>query len=159
MTYQNGKLVWFWGGEFSNFYKCTFEENDIIYNCSEQYFMAKKALLFNDMEMYDKIMKSNNPKQQKGHGRKVKKFNEDIWNSACEEIMFNGNLLKYTQNEDLKNLLLATENKEIVEASPYDKIWGVGIGPKDERIQDKNSWNGQNKLGICLMKIRDQLKN
>ena len=81
------------------------------------------------------------------NGRKVKNFTEDIWNSACEEIMFNGNILKYYQNEDLKNLHLATENKEIVEASPYEKI------------QDKNSWNGQNKLGICLMKVRDQLKN
>ena len=72
MTYQNEELVWFWGGEFSNFYKCTFEENDIMYNCSEQYFMAKKALLFNDMEMYDKIMKSNNPKNKKDTEEKLK---------------------------------------------------------------------------------------
>ena len=128
-TYSNDRYVWFYNGPFSNFYQCKIVENTIEYNCTEQYFMAKKALLFNDPVMYQKIIQSNN---QKAYGRKVKNFVTETWNNECEKIMYNANLLKYTQNTDLKDILLATCNKEIAEASPYDTIWGVGLGPKNK---------------------------
>ena len=84
-TYTNENMVWFWQGPFSNFYPCEFSENGINYNCSEQFFMAKKALLFNDNEMYQKIMRTNKPKLQKLYGRKVRNFDERIWNLECEK--------------------------------------------------------------------------
>ena len=114
-TYSNENMVWFWQGPFSNFYPCEFSENGINYNCSEQFFMAKKALLFNDNEMYQKIMRTNKPKLQKLYGRKVRNFDERIWNLECEKIMYDANLCKYLQNEYLKKLLFQTENKKLVE--------------------------------------------
>ena len=157
-TYSNDNMVWFWQGPFSNFHSCEFTEDGLRYNCSEQYFMAKKALLFKDIEMYNKIMSTNNPKSQKSYGRKVKNFDDKIWYLECEKIMYNANLLKYSQNEELQKLLLQTENKELVEASPYDKIWGVGLGPRDKNIIDKNKWKGLNKLGKVLIKVRYNIK-
>ena len=71
--------------------------------------------------------------------------------------MYDANLYKYLQNEYLKKLLFQTENKILVEASPYDKIWGVGLGPTDKKIIDKNKWKGLNKLGKILMKVRENI--
>ena len=157
MTHQNDSMVWFWYGPISNFWPCKFTENGIEYNCSEQYFMAQKAKLFNDTYTENEIMKVHSPKFQKRLGRTVDNFNQSVWDSNCEEIMIRANRLKYSQNPELKQLLVNTGNKEIVEASPYDKIWGIGLNPYDPNVEDKTKWKGENKLGKCLMVVRDEL--
>ena len=158
---MNEEFTFFWHGPFSQWYMRDFIVKDVTYNCAEQYMMAHKARLFGDDDMYAQIMTSSNPKDQKRLGRQVRNYREEIWGTYdgyARITVRDANMAKFTQHTDLRAKLLGTTGT-LVEASPYDKIWGVGIGPKDERIQDKNSWNGQNKLGICLMKIRDQLKN
>jgi ribA/ribD-fused uncharacterized protein len=146
MTHQNDSMVWFWYGPMSNFWPCKFTENGIEYNCSEQYFMAHKAKLFNDTYTENEIMKVNSPKFQKRLGRTVANFNQSVWDSNCEVIMIRANRLKYSQNPELKQMLVNTGNKEIVEASPYDP-----------NVEYKTKWKGENKLGKCLMVVRDEL--
>lgn len=117
-------FVFFWGGTFSQWYPSKFTINNIEYNCAEQYMMAKKALLFRDKESYNKIMNSKDPSYQKQIGRKVKNFDVDKWNSKCREYVYEANYAKFTQNPKMLEELLSTGDKEIVEASPEDKIWG-----------------------------------
>ena len=119
--------------------------------------MAEKARIFEDNEILEKIMKSDNPKQIKDLGRKVKNFNEVVWSKVRDNIIKNGNLAKFLQNENLKKFLLQTENVVIVEASPYDKIWGIGISVDDKAINNPLHWKGQNLLGFALMEVRDEL--
>ena len=105
----------------------------------------------------NEIMKVHSPKFQKRLGRTVANFNQSVWDSNCEVIMIRANRLKYSQNPELKQRLVNTGNKEIVEASPYDKIWGIGLNPYDPNVEDKTKWKGENKLGKCLMIVRDEL--
>lgn len=149
----------FYGGIFSQFFPCTFTEMGVFYNCAEQYMMAQKALLFDDIKTYDKIMSLANPYKIKALGRLVKNFNQEIWDKHKEDIVFNGNLLKFSQNKKLCKQLLATGDKEIVEASPTDTIWGIGLAETDPDIYDKSKWRGTNLLGKAIMKVRDVLKD
>lgn len=149
----------FYGGIYSQFFPCTFTEMGVSYNSAEQYMMAQKALLFNDIKTYDKIMSLSNPYKIKALGRLVKNFNQEIWDKHKEDIVFNGNLLKFSQNKELCKQLLATGNKEIVEASPTDTIWGIGLAETDPDIYDKSKWRGTNLLGKAIMKVRDVLKD
>lgn len=149
----------FYGGIFSQFFPCTFTERGVTYNSAEQYMMAQKALLFDDIKTYDKIMSLSNPSKIKALGRLVKNFNQEIWDKHKEYIVFNGNLLKFSQNKKLCKQLLATGDKEIVEASPTDTIWGIGLAETDPDIYDKSKWRGTNLLGKAIMKVRDVLKN
>ena len=149
----------FYGGIYSQFFPCTFSEDGIQYTCAEQYMMAKKALLFNDIKTYDKIMSLSNPYKIKALGRLVKNFDQEMWDKHKEDIVFNGNLLKFSQNKKLCKQLLATGDKEIVEASPTDTIWGIGLAKTDPAIYNKDNWKGTNLLGKAIMKVRDVLKN
>lgn len=149
----------FYGGIFSQFFPCTFTEMGVTYNSAEQYMMAQKALLFDDIQTYDKIMSLANPYKIKALGRLVKNFNQEIWDKHKEDIVFNGNLLKFSQNKKLCKQLLATGDKEIVEASPTDTIWGIGLAETDPDIYDKSKWRGTNLLGKAIMKVRDVLKD
>ena len=149
----------FYGGIFSQFFPCTFTEMGVTYNSAEQYMMAQKALLFDDIKTYDKIMSLSNPSKIKALGRLVKNFNQEIWDKHKEDIVFNGNLLKFSQNKKLCKQLLATGDKEIVEASPTDTIWGIGLAETDPDIYDKSKWRGTNLLGKAIMKVRDVLKD
>lgn len=149
----------FYGGIYSQFFPCTFLEDGIRYTCAEQYMMAKKALLFNDMDSYNEILSLANPYKIKALGRRVKNFDQKIWDEYKEDIVFKGNLLKFSQNQALCKELLATENKEIVEASPTDIIWGIGLAETDPDIYDKSKWRGTNLLGKAIMKVRDVLKD
>ncbi|EMS72087.1 NADAR family protein [Ruminiclostridium cellobioparum] len=162
------EYVFFWGHQpskdgsitkscFSQWWKSDFIINIDKYCCMEQYMMAEKARLFQDTEVLKKIMDSTDPKQIKELGRKVKNFKDDIWEKKRYSIILNGNYAKFTQNEDIKQFLLQTKNKVLVEASPYDKIWGIGMIADDEKVENPFEWKGQNLLGFALMEVRDEI--
>lgn len=130
----------------------------IEYQCAEQYMMAEKARTFGDEENLQKILSVNDPKKQKQWGRSVKDYDDQVWRQIRFDVVVKGNYAKFSQNEDLKKQLLATEDKIIVEASPYDTIWGIGLGKNDKRCLDENQWRGQNLLGKAIMKVRNMLR-
>ena len=119
--------------------------------------MAEKAKLFGDTKSRKKILKSNSPRDHKRLGRGVQDFDKGKWNSVAREIVFVGNMAKFSQNEDLKKELLATGNKTLVEASPYDKIWGIGMSKDDPNATKPGNWRGKNWLGEVLMRVRKEL--
>jgi hypothetical protein len=119
--------------------------------------MWEKAVFFGDMDIAELIMKTPSPNQNKKLGRIVKNFNADVWLSAGYEIMVAVNLAKFSQNLILKDVLLSTEDKIIVEASPYDTIWGIGLYHEDDRVLDEKNWKGMNLLGKALMEVRKKL--
>jgi ribA/ribD-fused uncharacterized protein len=152
-------FVFFWNGIYSQWYPSKFIIAGITYGSCEQYMMAQKALYFKDMEAYEAIMVSTNPKEQKALGRGVKNFDTKSWNSVCREFVYQGNLAKFSQLPHFKSSLLATEDRELVEASPYDKIWGIGMGVEHRNIEDKSKWQGTNWLGEAIMRVRETLNN
>jgi ribA/ribD-fused uncharacterized protein len=152
------KYTFFYSGPFSQWAKTPFMDVDqIVYNTAEQYMMAKKALLFHDTETYQKIMNTKDPKEQKQLGRQVKDFNERMWNVYSILIVTDGNILKFSQNHKEKELLLNTKGTILVEASPYDKVWGIGLKDDDPQAQFMNLWQGENRLGFILTHVRDLL--
>jgi ribA/ribD-fused uncharacterized protein len=118
--------------------------------------MYQKAMLFNDQDIAKQILTANTPAAVKQLGRRVDNFDEDQWKTHSSDIVRKGNLLKFTQNPELKALLLATGDKILVEASPYDKIWGIGK-TEANAMANKDSW-GLNLLGLALIEVRDQLR-
>jgi ribA/ribD-fused uncharacterized protein len=137
-------------------------ENGLIFNCTEQYFMYYKALTFSDgndinNNIATKILLTSDPFEIKRLGREVNDYDDAVWGNIRYNVMLRGNLLKYSQNHDILIKLLSTGNKTLVEASPTDKIWGVGLAEKDPLILDSNNWQGQNLLGKCLMDVRTRL--
>ena len=155
---MTGRIVAFWGernenGEFSNFYRSRFKYKGLIFDYSEIAFMWEKAMLFKDREVADKIMLAKYPKDAKYLGRQVRNYDDKIWSEKRYEIMVSVLKEKFNQNLYLKNKLRKTGNSTLVEASPYDKIWGVGVDYK--YALNPNNWIGQNLLGKALMEVRD----
>ncbi len=138
----------------SNFYISEFTVDGIKYTCNEQYIMAQKALLFKDTENFEIILSCVKPYDMKQAGRRVKNFNDTTWLKHRNKILQDGLIAKFTQNKILLNKLKSTGNKILVEASPYDKIYGVGLGENDPKILDENNWRGENLLGYTLMNVR-----
>ncbi len=168
--YNQGKLfsyMFFWGhtekdGELtkaclSQWYDCKFTENGITYHTAEQYMMSQKAKLFRDEEIFESIMQADNPGEYKKLGRKIRNFDSEIWNKNKFSIVVNGNMLKFSQNEKLKDFLLSTGGRVLVEASPYDCIWGIGKSMSDKNIENPLTWKGENLLGFALMEVRERL--
>jgi ribA/ribD-fused uncharacterized protein len=142
---------------FSQWYRCAFTVGGVTFNCAEQYMMHGKALLFGDRGVAAQILASTQPRQHKALGRKVTPFDAAAWNREREAIVLAGNRAKFTQNAEILELLLATRGTTLVEASPYDKIWGIGLAASDPRAQDAATWKGQNLLGKILTTLRDEL--
>lgn len=155
---EKEEFAFFWGGSFSQWAKSKFVIDGVEFNTCEQYMMYKKALMFHDYDAAKKIMATSNPKEQKAIGRRVKGFNREHWETYCREIVYDANVAKFTQNEDMREELMATGNKEFCEASPMDKIWGVGMAEDNPLIQDKANWQGTNWLGEALTKVRSHLR-
>ncbi len=153
------KYVFFFGGICSQWVSSKFTIDGITYNCAEQYMMAQKALFFKDKEQLQKIMNTDNPRDQKYYGRQVKNFDYKKWSDVSRKIVYKGNIAKFTQNPNMLDELLSYGNREIVEASPTDKIWGIGLAVDDPKIHDKNEWQGTNWLGEIMMKVRKDLKD
>lgn len=142
----------------SNWYDCYFYVSGIKYFTTEQYMMASKALLFNDLNIYQQIFQAHTPQEFKNLGKQVNNYNDDVWNLHKDRIMIEGLYAKFSQNVELKDFLLSTEDKILVEASPYDKIWGIALDEDDDRVTDPSQWQGENHLGFALMTVRDLLR-
>jgi ribA/ribD-fused uncharacterized protein len=99
-------------------------------------------------------MITKGPKEQKALGRSVKGFDKNKWEAVCREIVYEANYAKFTQNTVMKSELLRSGDRELVEASPYDNIWGIGMSESDKDILDKSKWKGTNWLGEAIMKVR-----
>jgi len=138
-------------------WKSDFVIDGITYNCAEQYMMSQKALLFGDKATYDKIMLEDDPAKMKKLGRKVANYDIDIWDKHKYEVVVRGNYAKFSQNDILKRFLVETGNAVLVEASPYDTVWGVGLKQSDKDIRNPNLWRGTNLLGFAIMEVRDSL--
>jgi ribA/ribD-fused uncharacterized protein len=159
--YEDRDTIYFKSGPYSQWYlDAPFRDCDgVEYNCNEQYMMAKKAETFDDKETLNLIMATKEPKEQKKLGRSVKNFNEVKWNEVADHVVYNANLLKFTQNDDMYNMLMKTNDKLIVECSPYDSIWGNGLNITDTlKMPDMDKWPGTNRLGKAIMRVRETLQ-
>ncbi|KAK3089230.1 hypothetical protein FSP39_001965 [Pinctada imbricata] len=139
---KESDFEYFWQSysPFSQWYKATMTIDGTEYNCAEQYMMQQKALLMEDIENAGLIMALDEPREQKSVGREVKNWDQDLWNDNCWAIVRKGNL-----------------EKILVEASPYDKVWGIGLKADDWKAHNRAYWKGENRLGYILTEVRDQL--
>jgi len=158
MKQDEDNFYFFWGGPFSQWARFEMEIDGVAYCTCEQFMMAQKAIYFRDMEVYDQIMKSDSPKEQKALGRKVKDFNKDKWEKVARLIVYKGNYAKFTQYPHLRDKLIETGDKIMAEVNPYDRIWGIGLSGDDERALDIDTWRGTNWLGEEIMKVRKILR-
>lgn len=171
--------VFFWGGPFSNWFSSAFpgaaalkemfpllaaegvshpaEDSPLTrklashrFLCGEQWMMAVKAWLFSDAVRLDLILKSGNPKEQKALGRDVAPFDPGIWDRASIAVVAAGSIARFAANPSLCSKLLATRGLALVEGSPNDRTWGVGLRWDSPAIEDPRNWRGQNKLGAAL---------
>ena len=134
-----------------------FSKLEKSYNCVEQYLMFQKAWLFKDEETAERIMASEDPKEQKRLGYRVNGLRKDVWESNRDRIMKVSLEAKFEQSEPCRSFLKGTQKTRLVEANPDDRYWGAGLGLRDKDIWNHNKWKGQNKLGDMLMEIREKL--
>ncbi len=162
------KFLFFWGHTpaadgsisqacLSQWWQCHFQIEGVEYSCAEQFMMAEKARMFGDEEMLLKIMEAVYPKEMKAYGRAVQGFDKDAWEKACYDIVKRGNLAKFSQNQELLDFLLGTGKRILVEASPRDRIWGIGMGRSNPDVENPLKWRGTNLLGFALTEVRDRL--
>lgn len=155
---EKEQFAFFWGGSFSQWAKSIFVIDGVTFTHCEQYMMYKKALMFHDYEIAQKVMEADHPREQKALGRQVKNFDKKLWETYCREIVYDGNMAKFTQNPTMLEELMFTGDKVIVEASPQDSIWGIGLAAGDPLAQDRRTWKGTNWLGEAIQRVRDELK-
>ncbi len=163
------KYVFFWGHQekgsdvtkscFSQWYERKFEEDGNEFITAEHYMMYHKAKLFGDREASERILLASNPGEAKAIGREVLGFNQSLWDDKRFEVVVNANLAKFSQDYEMQEFLLQTGNRVLVEASPVDKIWGIGLAQDNPASENPNTWKGLNLLGFALMEVRDLLTN
>ncbi|MDQ1234625.1 ribA/ribD-fused uncharacterized protein [Paenibacillus sp. SORGH_AS306] len=142
---------------FSQWYPASFILEGQQFTSAEQYMMYGKAQLFGDREIARRVIEAPHPRQQKALGRQVQRFDNDLWNQEAKNIVYRGNHAKFTQNPELLLVLLATAGHTLVEASPTDRIWGIGLAEDDPRIHQRATWRGTNWLGEVLTQLREDL--
>jgi hypothetical protein len=150
------KHTFFWNDEFSNWHPSEFTVQGMTFNCGEQWMMYGKAKLFGDDEAAALIMNSKDPREIKKLGKTVKNFDLEEWTNMSHELVKLGLREKYMQNEPLYLLLMSTGDTTLVEASPYDKIWGIGMSEDHPDVNDESKWQGENRLGVVLTELRDE---
>lgn len=168
---ENSKYTFFWKNKspFSQWYGCWMDNgaakydgafiiDGITYLTGEHYMMCGKAKLFGDMEMHAKILETNHPKDVKAMGRLVKNFDLSVWEANCKQIVYDGNYAKFSQNAHLYRQLMDTGDTKLIEASPYDKIWGIGLDEEAAKKIPEEQWPGVNYLGEVLTKLREDFK-
>lgn len=166
-NYSKDDFVFFWGhidrdGRsakccLSQWYGRPFVVDGKCYCCMEQYLMAEKARLFGDVETEAEIMSETGPMVIKKLGRRVKDYDDAVWTAVRQQVSVRGNYEKFSQNKDLKNYLLSTASRILVEASPKDAIWGIGLDEFSDDAVIPARWKGENLLGFALMAVRDMI--
>jgi ribA/ribD-fused uncharacterized protein len=164
------KYLMFWGhqpppggsgvgrGCLSQWWPVTFTDGGVTYASAEHYMMRAKALLFGDAETARRIEAAPHPGAAKALGREVRGFDEQRWAQRRFDIVVGANLAKFGQHPELREFLLATGERVIVEASPRDRVWGIGLAAGDDRAQSPDQWLGLNLLGFALMETRRKLR-
>jgi ribA/ribD-fused uncharacterized protein len=143
----------------SQWYESAFKVGEDVFRTAEHYMMFRKALLFEDAATAEAILQARTPNEAKSLGRKVKKFDQAVWLAHREEIVFTGNVAKFSQKKALRTFLLDTGSLILVEASPVDAIWGIGLAEADPNARLPAAWPGLNLLGFALVKVREQLRS
>ena len=160
------KTMLFWHGPLSQWWYSPFTIDGLGYNCAEQYMMVQKARLFGDVETAAKIMAAGGthisqqdftkfPRMQKDLGRQVHNFDPVGWNAVARDVVARASLAKFSQDDELMACLLHTRGYTLVEASPYDQVWGIGLSDKADEAYNPMTWEGKNWLGQVLTELRD----
>jgi ribA/ribD-fused uncharacterized protein len=143
---------------FSQWWPAAFSVNGVRYPTAEHFMMAEKAQLFGDNNVRALILKAGSPKEAKQLGRQVRDFDEQVWVEARFRFVVAGNVAKFSQNPELGNYLLGTRDRVLVEASPSDRIWGIGLAADSAQAMNPEQWLGLNLLGFALMEVRQRLR-
>lgn len=162
------KYLFFWGhtGQpggavgkecFSQWYPAAFTVHGDTYATAEHYMMAEKARLFGDEATRSAILQATHPNEAKKLGRLVANFDAVQWDATRFSIVVQGNMAKFAQHPALREFLLQTNSRVLVEASPVDSIWGIGLAQDSPHASNPNEWHGLNLLGFALMEVRNQL--
>ena len=144
-------------GFLSNWYLSEFVIDDIKFSSMEQYMMFQKAKYFHDEIIAKEILETDDVSIIKQLGRKVSNYNESYWNGIRQIVIYEGLHAKFSQNNNLKKLLLETKDAILAECALKDRIWGIGLTMDDPKRFDMDKWNGQNLLGYALMMVRERL--
>ena len=163
------QFLFFWGHEtsrpdevgkecLSQWYPSSFVVDGVRFPTAEHYMMYRKATLFSDEASAQQVLLASSPKDAKALGRAVRGFDAVVWDAHCRDIVVAGNLAKFSQSERLRTFLLATEDRVLVEASPVDRIWGIGLSVDHVDVGNPLRWRGRNLLGFALMDVRAQLR-
>ncbi len=166
---QRVKYLHFWGhrrqrdgsvgaGCLSQWWPTPFMVDGRTYATAEHWMMWHKAVLFGDAEIAERVLASAHPHRAKALGRQVRGFDEATWATRRYEIVVAGSVAKFGQHEELKRFLLGTGERVLVEASPVDRIWGIGLAADDPHAEDPARWRGENLLGFALMDARACLR-
>lgn len=159
------KYLFFWGHRprregvvdaacLSQWWPAAFEVDGIDYPTAEHWMMAAKARLFGDDAAAERIVAARHPGEAKAEGRKVRGFDEAVWEAHRYDLVVRGNAAKFGQHEDLGAYLRGTGDRVLVEASPVDRVWGIGMAATDDHVEDPETWRGLNLLGFALMDVR-----
>lgn len=150
-------FTFFWKHRLSQWHRAPFVIGGVTFNYAEQYMMYAKALLFQDHSTAARILAAESPQEHQALGREVRGFEETVWGLFREGIVYAGNLARFQQNPDQRELLFSTRGTTLVEASPHDQVWGIGLKADDPRALDRSQWLGLNLLGEALTRVREVL--
>jgi ribA/ribD-fused uncharacterized protein len=165
---QRVKFLFFWGhqperdgsagrGCLSQWWPAPFTVDGVEFATAEHYMMWRKATLFDDLDSAGEVLRAPHPHRAKELGRGVRGFDQRRWEQHRDEIVLTGCLAKFGQHAELRRFLLGTGDRVLVEASPVDSVWGIGLAADDPRCEDPEQWQGLNLLGFALAKARDVL--
>ena len=163
------KFMFFWGhqperdgsvgpGCLSQWWPAAFTVDGREFATAEHYMMWRKAVLFGDDEAAAQVLTAGHPQIAKAYGRGVRDFDDSVWERERFGIVVDGSVAKFGQHADLRGFLLGTGDRVLVEASPRDTVWGIGLGAKNGRASVPAEWRGLNLLGFALMEARDRLR-
>ncbi|MEV0641394.1 NADAR family protein [Streptomyces sp. NPDC050619] len=163
------RYLYFWGHRprpdgqvgsscLSQWWPSPFEVDGVTYATAEHWMMVRKARLFGDAEAERRVLAAEHPAEAKKAGRLVRGFDEAIWERERFGIVVEGSVHKFAAHAELRDFLLNTGKKVLVEASPVDRVWGIGLAADDEAAENPERWRGPNLLGFALMAARERLR-